>query len=239
MIHLPSSFLNELPNTMTRSQGGLFYTHYPRNCLKTLYKYGMNNDNPDQSLKDKNTKTAIKVFAVVFLMVALAYASVPLYSIFCRVTGWGGTTQVAQALPAPEDIVDRNITVRFDANTARDLFWDFKPEKISVTVKLGEKGFINFIAKNRSNVPIGGTAVFNVTPLKAGKYFQKIQCFCFDEQILQPGEQVNMPVLFYVDPALSNNENLEEVKTITLSYTFFKSDSENLEKAMEEFYDQE
>ena len=171
-------------------------------------------------------------------MVGLAYASVPLYNIFCRVTGWGGTTQVADSLPAPEDIIDREITVRFDANTARDLRWDFRPEVKAITLKIGARGLTNFIAMNRVGVcRLAGTAVFNVTPLKAGKYFHKIQCFCFDEQILQPGQEVNMPVLFYVDPKLHEDENMEDVKVITLSYSFFKSNSDALDLALEEFYD--
>lgn len=190
-----------------------------------------------ETLAKKNAKTARIVFLVVCAMVGLAYASVPLYNIFCRVTGWGGTTQVADALPAPEEVIDRDITVRFDANTARDLFWDFEPEVTSITVKLGERGLTNYIAKNRSDKPLAGTAVFNVTPLKAGKYFHKIQCFCFDEQILQPSQEVDMPVLFYVDPKMHDDENLEDVKVITLSYSFFKSDSEELDEALEEFYE--
>ena len=170
-------------------------------------------------------------------MVGLAYASVPLYDIFCRVTGWGGTTQVADALPSESEIINRVITVRFDANTARDLPWSFNPELQSIDVRLGERGFVNYISKNKASIPTAGTAVFNVTPLKAGKYFHKIQCFCFDEQILQAGQTVNMPVLFYVDPALHEDENLNDVTTITLSYSFFKTDSEALDTALEAFYE--
>ena len=190
-----------------------------------------------EELARKNIRTAQIVLLVVCVMIGLAYASVPLYSLFCRVTGWGGTTQVAEAFPEPSAIVDRDITVRFDANVARDLFWDFKPEVTSITMKLGERGLTNFIAKNRADEPMAGTAVFNVTPLKAGKYFHKVQCFCFDEQILQAGQEVNMPVLFYVDPKMNEDENLEDVKVITLSYTFFKGESEALDEAIEEFYE--
>lgn len=188
-------------------------------------------------LSQKNARVLKYVFLMVFAMIGLAYASVPLYDIFCRVTGWGGTTQVAESLPAPEEIIERTVTVRFDANTAPALPWSFGPEIKSIDVKLGERGFINYIAGNEAVGPTAGTAVFNVTPLKAGKYFHKIQCFCFDEQILQAGQTVNMPVLFYVDPAMHEDENLDDVTTITLSYSFFKTDSEELDAALEDFYE--
>lgn len=189
-----------------------------------------------QDLAQKNARTLSTVLLVVCAMVGLSFASVPLYSVFCRVTGWGGTTQLSEVLPAPDEIIDRDITVRFDGNTARDLPWNFRPEKISIKVKLGERGFANFIAVNRAQMPTAGTATFNVTPLKAGKYFHKIQCFCFDEQILEPNQKVNMPVLFYVDPKLHEDRNMDDVTTITLSYSFFKTDSDNLEQALEAFY---
>lgn len=195
----------------------------------------MSNDQPD--MHKRNQRTILRVVFVVCAMVGLSFASVPLYSIFCNATGWGGTTQVSESLPAPEEIIDRIITVRFDANTTQDLPWSFAPEKHFIEVKLGERGFINFLAANRSREPVGGTAVFNVTPLKAGKYFHKIQCFCFDEQILKPGQRVHMPVLFYVDPKLHDDRNLDDVTTITLSYSFFRSNSDELDKVMEEFYE--
>ncbi len=190
-------------------------------------------------LAQKNARMLSTVLLVVCAMVGLSFASVPLYSVFCRVTGWGGTTQVSEVLPTPDEIIDRDITVRFDGNTARDLPWNFRPEKISIKVKLGERGFANFIAVNRAQTPTAGTATFNVTPLKAGKYFHKIQCFCFDEQILEPNQKVNMPVLFYVDPKLHEDRNMDDVTTITLSYSFFKTDSDNLEQALDAFYEAE
>lgn len=196
----------------------------------------MSDKESQQVLAQKNKKTVLVVFSVVFAMVGLAFASVPLYSLFCRVTGWGGTTQVAESLPAEDKILEREMTVRFDTNTARDLPWDFEPEKLSETIKIGERGFINFISQNNAEHPITGTAVFNVTPLKAGKYFQKVQCFCFGEQTLQPGEKVNMPVLFFVDPAIDEDRGLEDVKVITLSYSFYKTDTEELDIAVDEFY---
>lgn len=190
-------------------------------------------------LEQKNKRTALIVMGVVFAMVGLAFASVPLYSLFCRVTGWGGTTQVANQLPGADEVIDRTITVRFDGNTSPDLQWGFKPERLSVDVKLGERGFINYITVSNEAKPVAGTAIFNVTPLKAGKYFNKIQCFCFDKQVLQPGQRMNMPVLFYVDPAMHDDPNLDDVSTITLSYTFFEAESEGLDNAMNAFYESE
>ena len=192
-------------------------------------------DNP-QYLAKKNTRTALIVSVVVCAMVGLSFASVPLYRIFCLVTGWSGTTQKSDILPNKNEIIDRDITVRFDGNTARDLPWNFRPENISVNIKLGDRGFANFIAVNRSNIPTAGTATFNVTPLKVGKYFHKIQCFCFDEQILKPNQKVNMPVLFYVDPKMHDDRNMDDVKVITLSYSFFKADSKLLDDALDQFY---
>ena len=183
---------------------------------------------------DKNTKTISLIFLVVALMVGLAFASVPLYRAFCQLTGFGGTTMKADKLPDVQ--LDRKVTVKFVANTSRAINWDFKPEKFSEEVKLGQQGLISFIAKSKDRQPSVGTAVFNVTPLKAGQYFQKIQCFCFGEQILQPNEEVNMPVVFFIDPKMADDPEMEDVTTITLSYTFFPAESEELDKALEEFY---
>lgn len=188
-------------------------------------------------VRKKNKRIALIVSFVVCAMVGLSFASVPLYNIFCRVTGFSGTTQVSDALPSDDKILERDMKIRFDSNVAHDLPWYFKPETQSITVNVGARGFINFIAENEGDTPIAGTAVFNVTPLKAGKYFQKVQCFCFNEQILQPGERVNMPVLFYVDPSIQDDRNMEDVKVITLSYSFFRTESEALDKAMEAFFE--
>ncbi len=192
----------------------------------------------DQELSKKNIKTAQRVMLVVCAMVGLSFASVPLYNIFCRVTGLSGTTQIAAAFPKSDEILGREMTVRFDANTARDLPWNFRPEDLSITLQVGDRGFSNYIAFNRSLEPVAGTATFNVTPLKAGKYFHKVQCFCFNEQILQPNQKVNMPVLFYIDPAISDDRNMDDVSVITLSYSFFKTDSQALDEALSEFYEQ-
>ena len=191
----------------------------------------------DSDLTRKNARTGLIVLAVVIGMIGLSFASVPLYRLFCQVTGFGGTTMVSKDLPGT--ILDRTITIHFNADVSRSMPWTFKPEQRSVEVKLGERGLTAFMAYNKADVPVTGTAIYNVTPLKAGKYFHKIQCFCFDAQTLQPGERVDMPVVFFVDPALNDDPNLSDVKTITLSYSFFPADSKELEEAMQAFYNSE
>lgn len=186
---------------------------------------------------DKNTKTISLVFLIVFGMVGLAFASVPLYRLFCQVTGFGGTTMVAESLP--DQILEREIIVKFDANTSRGINWSFRPEDHQQTVKLGQQGLIAFIAKNNDRHPSAGTAVYNVTPNKAGKYFQKIECFCFGEQMLAAGQEMPMPVMYFIDPKLADDPNMADVNTITLSYTFFPAQSEELDQALEEFYNAE
>lgn len=167
----------------------------------------------------KNRKVALLSTLVVVSMVGLAYASVPLYRLFCQVTGFGGTTQRAEA--APEKTVDRRMTILFDANKAPSLPWTFEPMQRSLAVKVGEENFAYYRATNTSNRTITGTAVFNVTPATAGAYFNKIECFCFTEQTLKPGESVEMPVSFFVDPAIVDDRGMDKVTTITLSYTFY------------------
>lgn len=197
----------------------------------------MNKPDTDQELAKKNARIGLLVLGVVAGMVGLSFASVPLYDLFCSVTGFGGTTQVSEALP--ENIIDRTVTIKFNADTARGMPWEFKPEMREIDVKLGERGLTAFSARNKMPRPTSGTAIYNVTPLKAGKYFHKIQCFCFDEQTLQGGEQVSMPVLFYVDPKMDEDPNMDDVKAITLSYTFFKAETKALEDALEGFYNDE
>jgi len=186
-------------------------------------------------LQRKNKKILFGALGGVAFMIALTYASVPLYSMFCRVTGWGGTTQVI-AENTSDKVYDRSITVRFNTDVARNMPWDFKPDLKSVRVNVGQDGLIAFKAHNWSKQPVTGTAIYNVTPLKAGKYFFKTQCFCFGEQTLAPGETQHMPVTFFVDPAILQDRDMDDVKTITLSYAFFRKDSTELEKAMENFY---
>ena len=163
---------------------------------------------------------ALSLLAIVVGMLGLAYASVPLYRIFCKVTGIGGTTQTA--VVAPEQVLDREIVVRFNADVDPKLPWYFKPQQKEVRVKIGENALAFFEAMNMSDNPVLGTATYNVTPLKAGGYFNKIQCFCFDEQKLDPGQTADMPVSFFIDPEILNDPNMNDVNTITLSYTFFK-----------------
>jgi cytochrome c oxidase assembly protein subunit 11 len=174
---------------------------------------------------NKSVRLAAILVSVVIGMVGLSYASVPLYDLFCRVTGYGGTTQQAEI--APDVILDREMTIEFDANTSREMPWDFKPVEHKITMKVGESGLAFYEAYNPTDRTIKGTATFNVTPQKVGQYFTKIDCFCFTEQVLQPGERVDMPVTFFVDPEIDNDPNAKEVKVITLSYTFFVSDDDD------------
>lgn len=190
----------------------------------------------DQELVRKNARAGLIVLVVVIGMVGLSFAAVPLYSLFCQVTGFGGTTQVSESLP--DTILDRTVTIQFNSDTGREMPWEFTPEERRIDVKLGQRGLTAYHARNPAGKPITGTAIYNVTPLKVGKYFHKIQCFCFDEQTLQPGEDVSMPVMFYVDPAMNDDPNMNDVKTITLSYTFFKTETKALEEALDAFYNE-
>ena len=155
-------------------------------------------------------------------MVALAYASVPLYRLFCQTTGFGGTTQRADQAPAA--VTNREMTIRFDANTAASLPWSFHPEQLELTVKVGEQNLAFYKARNLSDRALKGSAVFNVTPGEAGAYFTKVDCFCFTEQRLGPGESMDMPVAFFVDPKIADDPDLRSLTTITLSYTFYPAD---------------
>lgn len=174
----------------------------------------------------KNRRTALTALAVVVGMVGLSYASVPLYRAFCQITGWGGTTKRAEA-PAAR-VLDRKITIRFDATIGQGLPWTFEPEQVSQTLHVGETGLAFYAAKNLTDKPITGRATFNVQPAKAGRYFMKVECFCFTEQTLKPGEAVSMPVTYFIDPSIADEENLDDVQTITLSYTFFPWDDETV-----------
>lgn len=181
------------------------------------------------TLDQKNLRTGFYAFLGALAMLGMGYAAVPLYDLFCRVTGFGGTTQVASEAEASraEQLAllagGKTISIRFDASTARDVPWSFRPAQPTDTVQIGVRDMATYIAKNNSSVPITGTATFNVEPEQAGAYFNKIQCFCFTEQTLQPGEEVHMPVLYFVDPAMLEDENMKGVEQITLSYTFHKA----------------
>ena len=179
------------------------------------------NTSADFGLGDKNRRTGIVLGVVVLAMVGLAFASVPLYRLFCQVTGFGGTTQVAEG-SAPYGALDvPPVSVRFDANVNKKLPWKFEAMSKPVTLAPGEETVITYRATNLADVPTTGTATFNVTPQKAGPYFMKIECFCFTEQTLQPGESMDMPVSFFIDPDIRNEENTKDVDEIVLSYTFF------------------
>lgn len=173
----------------------------------------------------RNRIVAVALLLVVGGMTGLSFAAVPLYRLFCQVTGFGGTTQTA--LAAPDAVSDRVITVRFNADTAPDLPWTFRPVQHELAIRVGEEKLAFYEATNRSKETLTGTAVFNVTPLKAGLYFSKVHCFCFDEQQLKPGESAEMPVSFFIDPEIMQDPNLDDVETITLSYTFFPALSED------------
>jgi cytochrome c oxidase assembly protein subunit 11 len=169
-----------------------------------------------------NTRVGFMAGALAISMVGVGFAAVPLYKIFCQVTGFGGTTMKVDAAQAATVIATtKPITIRFDANQRGGLPWEFKPERPTDQVSIGAKDMSIFIAKNLSNESVTGTATFNVTPELAGKYFNKIQCFCFTEQTLKPGEQVRMPVLFYVDPKIISDPETKDIEEITLSYTFY------------------
>ncbi|WP_249218900.1 cytochrome c oxidase assembly protein [Loktanella sp. SALINAS62] len=165
-------------------------------------------------------RTAVQLVSVVVVMGGLAWASVPFYDWFCRVTGFGGATDVAEQ--GSDTILDQEITVRFDASLDRDMPWTFTPVERSMTLRIGETGLAFYEAHNPTDQPVAGQAAYNVTPYEAGRFFDKIECFCFTEQLLQPGETVLMPVSFYVDPAIVDHRDAKFVHTITLGYTFYE-----------------
>mgnify|MGYP005989571043 CR=1 FL=1 len=171
---------------------------------------------------DPKTKTVLQLVGVVVTMGALAWASVPFYDWFCRVTGFGGTTGVASATTG--EILDKTIKVRFDTSLERDMPWEFKPMQLEMELRIGAEGMAFYEAYNPTDKPVAGQASYNVTPYSAGGYFSKIECFCFTEQTLQPGERVQMPVVFFVDPDIVNDTDAKHTNHITLSYTFYQID---------------
>ncbi len=171
----------------------------------------------------RKSATVAALAMILAAMGGLSYAAVPLYRLFCQVTGFGGTTQVAAAAPAaPAAIAERVVTVRFNADVARGMPWRFRPLEREMRVRVGETAMALFAAENLADRTVVGTSTFNVTPYKMGRYFSKVECFCFTEQALAPGERVDMPVTFFVDPDMLSDPNVAEVNTITLSYTFFE-----------------
>ncbi|MEO0391746.1 MAG: cytochrome c oxidase assembly protein [Pseudomonadota bacterium] len=189
-----------------------------------------------QALAAKNARTMLYCMTFVALMVGVSFAAVPLYELFCRVTGFGGTTQVADAELDDSAATGRMISVRFNADTDPRLPWKFQAEQTEIDVEIGRSAMAYYTIENRTARPSTGMAVYNVTPLKAGKYFHKVQCFCFDEQTLEAGAAVDMPVLFYVDPEILEDRKMNDVDTITLSYTFFNA-GEDLQDKVGAFYE--
>lgn len=173
---------------------------------------------------DRNTRLAWTMVLIVGGMLGLSYAAVPLYEAFCRATGFGGTPLIAQSDDHP--VIARTMVVRFDSNTDPSLPWRFEPEQRSVKVHLGEQKLVYFRATNQSDRPIVGTATYNITPEASAKWFNKIQCFCFTEQLLKPGQTIDMPVLFFIDPDMDKDRRYDDVHTVTLSYTFYESKTE-------------
>jgi cytochrome c oxidase assembly protein subunit 11 len=173
---------------------------------------------------DRNLKVGLAVLLVPLAMLGAAYASVPLYQLFCRVTGYGGTTQVADG--NPKGVIDREMKISFDSNVDAGINWRVVPSR-PVTDKIGKVETITYRATNLSTKTVTGMAVFNVTPELAGVYFNKIECFCFTQQTLKPGETVDMPVTFFVDPDIAKNADLATVREITLSYTFYASNEKD------------
>jgi cytochrome c oxidase assembly protein subunit 11 len=178
----------------------------------------------DRRQKRRHLQVLAACVAVVAGMGGLAYASVPLYELFCQVTGYGGTTRRVENVTVP--VLDKRVTVRFDANVRSGLNWKFYPAQRQVTARFGETVQVLYYAENFGDTTSTGTATFNVTPQQAGAYFNKLQCFCFTDTVVKPGEKLEMPVVFFVDPELVETEEGKDVTTITLSYTFFGKDGE-------------
>ncbi|MEW4468283.1 cytochrome c oxidase assembly protein [Parasphingorhabdus sp. JC815] len=175
-------------------------------------------------LAAKNRRIGFTIGAIGLAMLGVGYAAVPLYEVFCRVTGYGGTTQrVGEAQAATVKSTNQVMSVRFDSNVNAALPWTFKPEQAVDRVTVGARDMAIYLATNLSDEPVVGTATFNVTPVQAGKYFNKVQCFCFTEQVLKPGETMRMPVLYFVDPAILDDPDTKDIEEITLSYTFYRS----------------
>ena len=185
-------------------------------------------DDTKTQVANQHRKVAIRAASIAVVMLGMAYAAVPLYQIFCQVTGFAGTTQ--RAMAAPDQVLDRKITIRFDSNVSNGLVWKFGPIERTVDVKIGENKLAFYRASNPSDQPVTGTASFNVAPEAAGRYFNKIECFCFTEQTLKPGESVEMPVSFFVDPEIVNDSDARHITQITLSYTFYPVEEKQASK---------
>lgn len=175
-------------------------------------------------VRDANARLAWRLVAVVGGMLGLAYAAAPLYEAFCKATGFGGTPMIAQE--GERQVIARTVQVRFDSNTDPNLPWRFEPVEREIKVRLGEEKLVHYRATNVSQRPIVGTAVYNVTPERSAPWFNKVQCFCFNEQLLLPGQSVDMPVVFFVDAEMAKDRRYDDIRTITLSYTFYEAKTE-------------
>lgn len=178
---------------------------------------------------DPNRKLVVRLVALVVVMGALSWAAVPFYSWFCQVTGFAGTTQVATQ--GSDRVLEETVRVRFDANVMPDLDWTFRPMQREMTVRIGETAMAYYEAVNNSDQVVTGTASYNVSPYAAGYFFEKIECFCFTEQTLKPGERVEMPLTFFVSPDMVDDRDAGRIRDITLSYTFFRSDAQKSARA--------
>lgn len=172
-------------------------------------------------LDRRKRRTMLGAFGIVAFMGGLSFAAVPLYDLFCRVTGFGGTVQEGQA--APGAMTERTIVVRFNSTTHPNLPWRFEAGQQAVTLRLGEEGIGFYTARNLSDRPVEGVSTYNVTPEIMGRYFHKVACFCFEEQTLEPGQQVDMPLAFWVDPRMLDNPSTRDIRTVTINYTFFRT----------------
>ncbi|KAL7638583.1 UNVERIFIED_CONTAM: hypothetical protein RMT77_011155 [Armadillidium vulgare] len=187
-------------------------------------KCGLENDGRGRSYSGTKS-TLYYIIAIGVLTVGLSYAAVPLYRIFCQSYSYGGTTSTADPSAAVESMIrrdDREITIRFTADVSASMTWNFRPQQVEIKVKPGETALAFYSARNPTNKPVIGISTYNVLPFEAGQYFNKIQCFCFEEQMLNPNEEVSMPVFFYIDPEFADDPFMEKVQDIVLSYTFFE-----------------
>ena len=189
--------------------------------------------NQPDDLNARNRRTVLFVAGIIASMVILTCFSVKLYNLYCRITGQGGQAVVAEG---SNQIIDREITVRFNTDVNPNLPWKFKADQQSVKVKVGQEMLVSFTATNTSSKAVAGTAMYSVTPENVGKYLSKTQCFCFNYQLIAPGRSAHFPVVFYIDPKIMKDREADGIKTMTLSYTFFKADSPELEQALETFY---
>lgn len=188
-----------------------------------------------EEMTRKNVRLGMIVLAVICLMIGATFASVPLYRLFCQITGYDGTPKT-DPNAVSSGVLEKTIVIRFNADVIQGMPWQFRPDHKEMTLKIGEKGFTSFYAKNPTNKAIEGTAIFNVLPETAGPYFHKTECFCFGRQTLAPGAEAHMPVAFFVDPKIVDDPDMKDVSSITLSYTFFRADSKALEDALQDLY---